>query len=244
MRELSMSELELVSGGYNTYDLGWTDPVTPPGDGGGDSGWGDWGWGDWGDYGGGDGGGGGGHSPDPRPDYNDCQDRKADTIARDLNAELATKPDSNRIEYGALIYKDENGVLQRTELTGSSGDRWTGMEGKFPEDFGMTSWSQVVGIFHHHPTEVLQNGEWIDITDPVYSASNYDKPSSGDWLTTFDFINTNGANLDNFTIYVSFNGIVKEFDAFNNASESRNPNDASGGHGTESGDYRPGTQCS
>jgi len=66
VRELSMSELELVSGGYNTYDLGWTDPVTPPGGGGGD-----WGWGDWGDWGWGDfivAGGGGGDNTEAPPD--------------------------------------------------------------------------------------------------------------------------------------------------------------------------------
>jgi len=72
VRELSMSELELVSGGYNTdhweppYDLGELDPVTPGGGGGG-GGW-DWGdWGDWGDYGDGGGGGGGGGG-DAAPD--------------------------------------------------------------------------------------------------------------------------------------------------------------------------------
>lgn len=241
MRELSMSELELVSGGYNTYDVGWTDPVTPPGGGGGDSGWGDWGWGDWGDYGDGGGGGGGGNNPgDSRDDYNPCEDRAADTIAEQLNNLLQQKPDKDRIEYGALIWRDADGTLKHSDLTGTENGRWTGMEGRTPQDFGMTSWGQVVGIFHHHPTEVqLENGTWVKTTPE----SHFDRPSSGDWNMVFHFIEENKASLDNLTLYLSYNGTVKEYDAYDNQTQSRNPDDRGPGHGIESGDYTPGINC-
>ena len=68
MRELTLSELELVSGGNNSSVTDVDEIVVignPGGGGGGD--WGDWGdWGDQGDYG--DGGGGGGGDAGPPAD--------------------------------------------------------------------------------------------------------------------------------------------------------------------------------
>lgn len=189
-------------------------------------------------------GGGGDQSTEDRP-HDPCEDRQADTLAELLNAELNEKADKDRIEYGALIYRDENGDLQHSDLIPGENGLWTGMEGTTPEDFGMTSWSQVVGIFHHHPTEVYLESvnQWVDVTQSACSDSNFDLPSSGDWATVFSFINDNSASLNNFTIYVSFNGSIKEFDAIDNQLESRDPNDGRGGHGVESEDYDPGESC-
>lgn len=234
MRELSLAELELVSGGNNTWPPHELDEivVTHPGY---DH---DWSYDDQDDVPPGTGGGGGGE--DSRDDYRECEDRAADTIANELNALLQQKPDKDRIEYGALIWRDADGTLRHSDLTGTENGRWTGMEGKSPADFGMTSWSQVVGIFHHHPTQVeLSPGNWVNVTPE----SHFDRPSSGDWGTVFHFIEQNGASLDNLTMYLSFDGTVKEYDAFNNQNESRNPNDRGPGHGQESGDYNPGATC-
>lgn len=86
MRELTLEELELISGGSVTTEI---DEIVVVGDGGGDDGgdWGDWGdWGDdWydGDYGDGGGGDGGGDTAPPEP--------PADTASVDVDVQI-TRP--------------------------------------------------------------------------------------------------------------------------------------------------------
>lgn len=235
MRELTLAECDFVAGGNVTNLTGIT--VTHPGlD---DYPYAPWDPNDGVGPGGGSGSGGGSHGVD----WNECQDRQADTVADSLQQQLQTKADANRIEYGALIYRDAAGNIKATELTPGTNSRWTGMDGKTPQDFGLTSWSQVVGMFHSHPTEVQLPSGWVNVTDPQYEPSNFDEPSSGDWYTTFDFINRNSASLDNFSSYVSFNGGVKEFDAYNNQNQPRDLTNTALGGGAESGDYNPGAAC-
>jgi hypothetical protein len=145
-------------------------------------------------------------------------------------------PDSNRIEYGSLIWRDNAGHLHYTTPTAGTNGQWNPPSA--PTGNGFNTWSQVVGYIHSHPTEVYQNNQWITVPPE----SHYELPSSGDWDTA-DFYIRNGANAFEFSIYISHNGQVREFDLRSNTGESRNRNDQSPGHGIESGDYRPGTTC-
>lgn len=244
MRELTISECEMVSGGHTNLcgsacTITELSGITVTGPGGGGGGW----------YpplpgggGGGDGGGGGGGYQDPRPDYDDCDDRASDTKAADINDEINDKPDSNTREYGALLYRDANGDIQRTRLL--SGDNWslTELAGLLPADLGFDSWDQVVGLVHSHPTMNNVGTEANPIWLPSTPESHHDRPSSGDWVNA-DFYIRNGANEENFTLYISHDGVIKEYDAFDNKTESRDITIPRGGHGAESGDYNPGATC-
>lgn len=218
-------------------DVTELDPVVVIGDGGGGSGGG-------GTGSGGPGGDGlpGDHDEideDPgqldRP-YDACEDRAADTLADKINDLIKSKPDSNRIEYGALIWRDADGQLHMTEVTPGNNDRW--FPPSEPTGNGFDSWSQVVGYVHSHPTEVYRDGNWITVTPE----SHYERPSTGDWVYA-DSLIAREASANNFTIYVSYNGQVREYDSRSNTTQNRDINIPMAGHGNESGDYSPGTNC-
>jgi len=177
VRELSMSELELVSGGYNTdhyeppYDLGDIGPVTPGGGGGG-GGW-DWGdWGDWGDYGDGGGGSGDGGIPMPPPPQTPCElDAAKDSVAKSIESAIKAMPDWNEREYGALILRNSDGYIYigdiaRGETVAEAKARAAaaGEENFAPETrFGsVPAGFTVVGVVHSHPNEGYNNAEDIE----------------------------------------------------------------------------------
>ncbi|QLQ12349.1 MAG: hypothetical protein HZY74_02350 [Brevundimonas sp.] len=58
---------------------------------------------------------GGGDSSNDEP-YSACTDRKADTQAATFNSKLATKPDANIREYGAILWQDSAGNVHMTDL--------------------------------------------------------------------------------------------------------------------------------
>lgn len=172
--------------------------------------------------------------------WDDCEDRRADTLAEQINREIQQKADRNRVEYGAIIWRDVNGDLQRTALLTGDNRSVTGFS-QPPNMIGFSDWSQVVAYVHSHPTEfnVAGTQTWL----PVPDTANFDQPSRGDWRTA-DFYIGFQASLQNFSVYVSYNVQIKEFDSRHNVLESRDVNVPAGGSGTESGDYRPGTGCS
>lgn len=230
MRELSLAELELVSGGNNTWPPHELDEIVVPHPGYDH----DWSYDT--EYDGhvpGSGGGG-----NDRQDYDECEDRAVDTLAADINAEIQQAPNKDIHEYGALIYRDENGNLQRTALLEGNNYSLTALSGALPSELGFTSWEQVVGFIHSHPSMVEQeDGSYI----PITPESRWDLPSSGDWAFA-DFLR--GMNNDhNLTLYISHNGTVKEFDLYDNRDQSRDTTKGSEGHGNESGDYNPGAAC-
>jgi len=174
--------------------------------------------------------------PPPPPDpYDACEDRRADTIAEQINNIIRSKPDSDRVEYGALIWRDDSGQLHYTEVTPGDNGQW--VPPAPPAGGVFHSWSQVVGYVHSHPTQVYQGNEWVN----VRPESHFDRPSSGDWRTA-DFFIAQGASLENFTVYVSYNGQIKEFDSRMNTNQSRSSAPMAG-HGIESGTYQPGASC-
>lgn len=176
-----------------------------------------------------------GTPPSDRP-FSGCEDRRADILADEINNLIQQMPDIARTEYGALIWRDSLGVLHYSPITPGTNGEWN--PPLTPAAGGFSSWSQVVGFIHSHPTQVLINGQWISVPPE----SHFEQPSSGDWLTA-DFYISQGASANNFTIYVSYDGQVREYDSRSNTNQSRNPQTHPAGHGNESSDYTPGATC-
>lgn len=215
----------IVIGDRDDDPWGWQpgDPLPNP-DGGGEPP----------DYGGGD-QGGAETPPSDRP-FSACEDRRADTLADEINNLIQQMPDVARTEYGALIWRDSAGMLHYSPVTPGTNGEWNPPQS--PSAGGFSSWSQVVGFIHSHPTQVFLNGEWVSVP----SESHFEQPSSGDWLTA-DFYISQGASANKFTIYVSYDGQVREYDSRSNTNQSCNPLTHPAGHGNESGDYTPGATC-
>ncbi|MDO1558001.1 hypothetical protein Q0812_00990 [Brevundimonas sp. 2R-24] len=183
--------------------------------------------------GGGGGGGGGPGSPDsdvdqldpnapPLPErpegWSECDDRRADELARSIRDEIRNMPDSDRREYGALIYRDANGQLQRTTLMPGTNSGWTALNpASQPGDFGLTSWSQVVGVVHSHPTErEISPGVWVT----VQPTDSHHLPNSGDWQWP-DFMVSQGASSAMMRIYIVHGGDEYEYDMYQNTAGAR-----------------------
>lgn len=118
MRELTLEELELISGGNFTCELPRGDDFDDSwGDTGGD--WGD----DWydGDYGGGDGGG-----PSPGPSYpagfDPVLDDTLDSAAAQLGSAIMAMSDAATQSYAALIWRDGAGTVHTTSIAAIAGN--------------------------------------------------------------------------------------------------------------------------
>lgn len=176
-------------------------------------------------------GGGGVETTPPNP-YDPCEDRAADTLADDINDEIARQPDSDRREYGALIWRDDAGNLHRTALVPGTNDRvnWPAD----PSTLGLDSYSRVVGMVHSHPTMVdLGGGQWVSATHTGIHG--------GDWAAADGWVTMHNLDRANFTMYISDRGTVREYDYADNTSNSRTARTDQGSVG--SGDYNPGSSC-
>lgn len=183
----------------------------------------------WGDQG--SGGGGGGPPPQSRS-YDACEDRAADTLAEQINNEIAAQPDSDTREYGALIWRDDAGNLHRTALVPGTNDRvnWPAD----PSTLGLDSYSRVVGMVHSHPTMVeLSGGQWVSATHTGIHGR--------DWAAADGWVTMHNLDRANFTMYISDRGAVREYDYADNTSNSRQARTDQGS--VESGDYNPGSSC-
>ena len=167
------------------------------------------------------GGGENGNEYEQPTDWNPCQDGEADDLASDVRDAIADMADSDRTEYGSLIYRDEDGNLRSTAIQPGTNDAWTPLNpGTQPSDFGLTSWSQVVGIVHSHPTlRQVENSDgsidWVQV-EPSHG---HHMPNIGDWSWP-DFMVQNGADPSNFRIYIVHDGQVHEYDYFENSPGS------------------------
>ncbi|MBL0946812.1 hypothetical protein [Brevundimonas sp.] len=172
------------------------------------------------DLGGGSGSGGGLPQDPDRPDgWNACEDREADRLASLAAALLAQLEDIDTREYGFFIYRDENGDLQLGSMISGDNNSLTGLNpGSVPADFGFTSWNQVVGIIHSHPNVRFHDDGYsvnVDLSDGHF------QPSSRDWEWP-DFLVSEGADGTNFTQYIYFDGIIYEYDFYENSPDDDN----------------------
>jgi len=118
--------------------------------------------------------------------------QEASKTGRDINA----KPDSNNNEYLAVVYRDASGALRSSPLiAGGSSVSAT------PAALG-TTWSNIVGIIHNHPSARY-------CPDPISCQINRNPSSSAtvptgqqsDWDTA-ELAVANGANPTLLTLYV------------------------------------------
>jgi len=174
--------------------------------------------------------GGGGWSPPPNP-YDPCEDRAADTLADDINDEITRQPDSDRREYGALIWRDDAGNLHRAALVpGTNGQvDWPAN----PSVLGLDSYSRVVGMVHSHPTTVNLGGQWV--------SASHTGIHGGDWAAADGWVTMHNLDQANFTMYISDRGAIREYDYADNTSNLRSERTDRGS--VESGDYNPGSSC-
>lgn len=164
--------------------------------------------------------------------YNSCEDRRADTLADDINDEISRQSDRDRREYGALIWRDDAGNLHRTALVPGTNEQvdWPAD----PSTLGLDSYSRVVGMVHSHPTMVdLGGGRWVPATHTGIHG--------GDWAAADGWVTMHNLDRANFTMYISDRGTVREYDYADNTSNSRQADRDQGS--VESGDYHPGSSC-
>lgn len=171
---------------------------------------------------------------DPRP-HDACEDRRADTLAAQINSEIASQPDSARREYGALIWRDDDGNLHRTALRpGTNGSvPWPAD----PNEVGLDSYSRVVGMVHSHPSEVNLGTD----AAPQWVPASHGWIHGGDWAAADGWVRMHGLSFENFTMYIAYQGQMREYDYRDNLLVPRNAQTDSGS--VESGDYNPGQAC-
>ena len=215
MRELTLSELELVSGGNNSTVTEVDEIVVIGNPGGGD--WGDWG--DWGDYGDYIDGGGDGYGPTPPPPQNPCElDGSKDSVAKTIEDAIKAMPDWNEREYGALILRDANGYIHIGEIARgetvaeaqaraiAAGESSYAPETRFG---GVPAGFTVVGAVHSHPDVGYNNSEDLQNRYP----SNYS--GGGDYYNFGQLVGNDPrfSSPADFTQYIlGPDGVLREFD--------------------------------
>lgn len=165
---------------------------------------------------------GGGDLQDPpivRPaGWDECQDRAADELAAVAALALSLLPDIDSREYGYIIYRDANGDLQLSTLITGDNHSLTGLnERSQPADLGFTSWSQVVGIIHSHPS-IRFGSDGLPIN--VAPADGHHLPNQDDWRWP-DFLVGQQADGVNLRQYIYHAGGLHEYDMYNNLSGNR-----------------------
>ncbi|SHN19650.1 protein of unknown function [Duganella sacchari] len=161
MRQIPDHVLEMIAGGgaSDTGSIATLPTVTVTGPGGG--GGGGWDPGPWDPYpypgpGEGGGGGGGGDNPEPPPCHHSSPapaqapsgvnlDKLRDMVGQ-LSNQIKGMSDSNRIEYGAFIYRSSDGALHTTALA-------RGDEDSSPISFQPSAGDKIVGWLHSHPVD-------------------------------------------------------------------------------------------
>lgn len=215
-RELTSGEISFVAGGNYIPDWGWVVTGGRSG-GGGLAGWGGGGGSIWGggydtgvDY-----SGGGGDMPSPGSAYpgafDHALDDRIDALAAQIGAEIAAKPDADKYEYGAIIWKDANGNLHTTTI-----DRGTTNQAPTDKLWAQVDFAhgaEVVSILHSHPT--LYNAGSVN-------HPNWQPATQASTLSAMDFDNLinrgsgseAGFDSSNYRSYLVFGSSVTEYYAF------------------------------
>lgn len=208
MRELTLEELELITGGTTTDDT-WVDGITVTGYPDGGDGWDGW----WdGGYDGGDGGydgGGGGDGGDPPPEeYPPCVAAAPEGVdagsildaARNAASQIAAGNDET-YEYGALIYEHNGSVGVGNVYTQSNTGQVDIGAGGVPDG------ARIVGYIHNHPDV----GGIDDRTPSNHSGGDWDQYTSLVSSTSLPRGITADPNMLLF-IYTNEDGSVRAYD--------------------------------
>ncbi len=109
------------------------------------------------------------------------REKEIDAAAASIMREILAQPDSNIYEYGALIYVDDEGNVKTTALT-----RGTPTSVPNMNMAGISSYAQVVGIVHSHPSFHFDPAAPLKTLFP--SANHLVGGNlTGDWMT-YDWI--------------------------------------------------------
>lgn len=165
--------------------------------------------------------------PPPRPlDWSECLDRKIDDLAEQAANIINRLSDSDRKEYGFLIWMDGNGGVQLSALIHGDNSALTGLTTSTPSALGFSSWSQVVGMVHSHPTLVharTPDGSGLRYNadgSPFYIETtpdnHFDLPSTGDWFLLDNHFSPGNKNASMLRNYILYDNNLKEYDLYQN----------------------------
>lgn len=151
-------------------------------------------------------------------EWSDCDDYEIDYKARVAAFLIKALPDSARTEYGYLIWEDSSGNYHLSNLIVGDNNALTGLNPTTtPSSLGFTSWDQVVGIIHSHPTErLLPDGTWITVP----ASANHHLPGIDDWAWP-DFFAQQGTNDSMIRQYILHGSKLAEFELYNNQTGTR-----------------------
>ncbi|WP_154667221.1 hypothetical protein [Niveispirillum irakense] len=178
--------------------------------------------------------GGEGEDTDDLIPFDECQDRRSDGLAQALGNRIANAPDTANIEYGAVIFRNADGTLGQTRmLIGNS----SGVPdfNSSPQSLGFSSWTQVVGILHSHPT-VHSSGAQIT---PDW---NHDKPSGNDWQYMDWIASQSGVDTNNLRQYIYHAGQMNEY-YYNDNNQTQWSPDNRWKFSVKSDSYQPNATC-
>lgn len=205
MRELTEKEKELLVDGIPSLSPVF---ITAP-DFGIDFGfsfdlWSDnWNWEQFQDYW--DGGGGGSESYQCNSLDPATTETYVDAMASEIARAIIAKSDHTRAEYLAFVYRDGQGTIRTTELSGESGDR---VQINF-HNLGFPA-SQVLAIIHNH--------DMLDYGGSTQAQDVNRLPSAKDWNAADTFAGL-GANSNTLSFYLL--DTQDGFRQYNSADRSR-----------------------
>lgn len=172
----------------------------------------------------------------PEDPWDSCNDRKTDNRAQQLANAMAGMGGISNTEYGAVIYRGNDGQLHTSNILTGDHDSVDGMQSL--QQLGLTSWSQVVGVIHSHPTTYIDaNGN----SQPVGPNAHWDKPSGSDHAY-MDFIANQGVSVNNLRQYIYHNGSVSEY-IYNQNNNTSLSGDDRWMSSVKSNNYDPNAQC-
>ena len=211
-RELSAEEMELVAGGYWTDGYGNGEIVVGGGSSGGGGYYGPPGGGIWG-------GGWGGGSSSGTPggisypaSFDVGLDVSIDQLVENIALQIQAKPDVDKIEYAAVVWKDAAGNLHVTTIEKGlkTSVDLTAVWGQI--DFA--NGGKVIAYVHSHPTlynaTSNSNPTWL----PIQNSDKLSSPDFDELMRVSSGAAGHGFDADNFRSYIVSGGNTYEYYGF------------------------------
>lgn len=93
-------------------------------------------------------------------------------------------------------------------------------------------------MVHSHPSEVNLGTE----ASPNWVQASHGWIHGGDWQVADSWVGSYGLDINNFTMYISYQGVTREYDYVDNLNPSIRASQTDSGS-DRSGDYNPGEAC-
>lgn len=155
---------------------------------------------------------GGGYTPSYPAGFDQALDNQADALAAQLGAEMAAKDDVDKREYVGIIWKDADGNLHRTTVETDGNTNSAPVDKVWPQvDFA--NGGKVVAIMHSHPS--LFNAGSVESPNWQPAAQSGTLSSTDfDHLINYGSGGTAGFDAANYRSYLFNGGSVKEYYSF------------------------------